>query len=211
MPKVTRSVQEVDAVREQILECAFDILARHGYESLSMSKIGQKMKMTAANLYNYYANKDELLIAIHKKAYGMLYDQMKAAVAETGTPAERYEKLTHAFVEFATKNIHVYDVMFNRPIKQYSDYVGTPQEKMSYDEFHSSLRVLRLTVDVIREYRKTRKDLNAADPKALAVQCMSGLHGIISLHNSGVLKQIAKDPEAAFKNVIENTMKGILG
>lgn len=67
MPKVTRGIQQVDAVREQILDCAFKILVKNGSESLSLAKIGSKMKMTAANLYNYYANKDELLIAILEK------------------------------------------------------------------------------------------------------------------------------------------------
>jgi AcrR family transcriptional regulator len=210
MPKVTRSVQEVNAVREQILNCAFDILAKHGYESLSMSKIGYKMKMTAANLYNYYANKDELLIAIHKKAYGMLYDEMKSAIAAAGTPMERYKMMTYAFVEFATQNVHIYDIMFNRPIKQYSDYIGTPQEKLSYDEYHSSLRVLHLSVDVIRNYRKTRKDLKSIDYKSLAIQCTSALHGIISLKNSGVLRQIVKDPDAALQAMIHNTMRSVL-
>lgn len=207
MPKVTRSVQEVDAVREQILQCAFDILAKHGYESLSMSKIGQKMKMTAANLYNYYANKDELLIAIHKRAYGILYDKIRAAVKSAKTPLERYRKLTYAFVEFATGNINLYDIMFNRPIKQYSDYIGTPQEKLSYDEYHRSIRIQTLTVKIIREYRETKPDLKPADPKKLAVQCMSALHGIISLRNSGVLKQIDDDPETTIKTIIENTMR----
>jgi AcrR family transcriptional regulator len=211
MPKMTRSVQEVDAVREQILQCAFDILAKHGYESLSMSKIGQKMKMTAANLYNYYANKDELLIAIHKKAYGMLYDKTRAAVKSAKTPLERYRKLTDAFVEFATGNVNIYDIMFNRPVKQYSDYIGTPHEKLSYDEYHSSMRLLTFTVKIIKEYRDTRSDLKPADPKSLALHCTSALHGIISLHNSGVLKQIAGDPEAAMKEIIEATMRLVTG
>jgi len=34
-----------------------------------MAKLGSKINMTAANIYNYYTNKDELLIAIHKKTY----------------------------------------------------------------------------------------------------------------------------------------------
>ena len=51
-----------------------------------MAKVGARMKMTAANLYNYYANKDELLIAIHKKAYGMLHDQLRAAVQRPKHP-----------------------------------------------------------------------------------------------------------------------------
>ena len=203
MPKVTRSVEEVDAVREQILGCALKILVQHGYESLSMSKIGHKMKMTAANIYNYYANKDELLIAIHKRAYGMLYDKLRRAVESANTPLERYRNLSYAFVEFGTGNINLYDIMFNRPIKQYSDYIGTPQEELSYDEYHSSLRAFSLTIDVIRDYRESRTDLKPADPQSLAIQCLSALHGIISLHNSGVLKQIVDNPKNTMETVID--------
>ncbi len=56
MPKATRSPEEIDAVKEKILNCAFEILVKNGFERLSMARIGAKMKMTAANLYNYYSN-----------------------------------------------------------------------------------------------------------------------------------------------------------
>ena len=94
MPKATRTSQEVDAVRDEILNCAMDILAKRGYEVLSMSKIGHKMKMTAANLYNYYGSKDELLIAMHKKGFGMTYDTLLNAVNSANTPVDRFKKLT---------------------------------------------------------------------------------------------------------------------
>jgi AcrR family transcriptional regulator len=210
MPKVTRSDAQVNAVREKILDCAFDILAKNGYESLSMAGVGNKMKMTAANLYNYFTNKDELLIGIHKRAYAMLFDDMTRAVAAEIIPMARYEKMTHAFVAFATNNIHIYDIMFNRPVKQYSDYIGTPQEKLSYDEYHSSLKVKHLIVDVIDDYRKTLKNAESAGDKYLPLQWMSLLHGLISLKNSGVLKQIHKDPQAAMQSVIDNTLRMIL-
>ena len=210
MPKVTRSAAQVNAVREKILDCAFDILGKSGYESLSMARVGNKMKMTAANLYNYFSNKDELLIAIHKKAYTMLYDDMTRAVAAETMPKTRYEKMTHAFVAFATNHIHIYDIMFNRPVKQYSDYIGTPQEKLSYDEFHSSLKVMDLIVTVIDDYRKVLKTAESTGVKYLPLQWMSRLHGLISLKNSGVLKQIHKDPQAAMQTVIDDTMRMIL-
>ncbi len=146
MPKVTRSVEEVDVIREKILDCAFKILVKNGYESLSMAKIGSKMKMTAANLYNYYSNKDELLIAIQKKAYAMLYDKLSYAVKMSATPLEKYKNLTYAFVSFGTQNINIYDIIFNRPIRQYSDYADTSQESMSRNEFRSSLQVLFLSI-----------------------------------------------------------------
>jgi len=211
MPKTTRSVEEVDAVRERILDCALKILVKNGYESLSMAKLGSKMNMTAANIYNYYASKDELLIAIHKKTFAMLYNKISNAVKMADTPLQRYQNLTNAFVEFGTQNINIYDVMFNRPVKQYSDYIGTPLEELSSDEFHNSLKALAFAVKIIRDYRETRPDLNPVDAEFLTIQNISALHGIISLHNSGVLFQIADDPEIVLKNVVNNIMRSITG
>ena len=211
MPKITRSDEEVDVVRERILDCALKILVKNGYESLSMAKLGSKMNMTAANIYNYYSSKDELLIAIHKKTYAMLYNKIRNAVETADTPLQRFWNMTNAFVEFGTQNINIYDVMFDRPIKQYSNYIGTPLAELSSDEFHSSLRALSFAVKVIRDYIETRPDLNPADARFLTLQNISALHGIISLHNSGVLYQIVDDPEIVLKNIVNNIMRSITG
>lgn len=211
MPKTTRTPEQVEAVREKILDCAFNILAKRGYESLSMSRVGARMKMTAANLYNYFANKDELLIAIHKKAHIMLYNELASAVETADTPLQRYEYLTYAFVDFGTQHIHLYDLMFNRPIRQYSDYIGTPQEKLSADEYRSSLRVLNLTVEIIAACTSANPKLATADPRSLAVQCFSAIHGVISLRNSGVLKGITDDAPGLIKTYIEKIMQFVTG
>ncbi|MCU0596507.1 MAG: TetR/AcrR family transcriptional regulator, partial [Desulfobacterota bacterium] len=63
MPKVTRSSEEIEEVKDQILDEALSILVMDGYDGLSMNRLGAGMNMTAANLYNYYGNKNELLIA----------------------------------------------------------------------------------------------------------------------------------------------------
>jgi len=211
MPKVTRSDAEIDAVRERILECALKILVKNGYENLSMTKLGSKMNMTAANLYNYYTNKDELLIAIHKKTYAMLYEKIRGSVKTTDTPLQRFRNMVNAFVEFGTHNMNIYDVMFNRPVKQHSDYIGTPLEKISSDEFHNSLKVLNFAVKIVKGYRDTRPDLKHVDPEFLAIQSVSALHGVISLHNSGVLYQVADDPELVLKNIVNNIIRSITG
>ncbi len=211
MPKITRSVEEVAVVRERILDCALKILVKNGYENLSMAKLGSKMNMTAANIYNYYGSKDELLIAIHKKTYGMLYNKMRNAVKTAATPLQRFWNMVNAFVKFGTSNINIYDVMFNRPIKQYSDYVGTPLEELSSDEFHSSLRALSFADKIIRDYIETRADINPDDAKLLTIQNISALHGIISLHNSGVLHQIVDAPEIVLNNIVNNIMRSITG
>lgn len=209
MPKATRSVEEVEEVKERILEQAFRILIKEGYENLSMGKLGSKMKMTAANLYNYYGNKDELLIAIHKKSYQMIHDRIRAAVNKVSTPLDRVKELARAFVEFGTENVNIYDIMFNRPIRQYSDYIGTPQEKLSYEEYHNSIKALVFAVTVVRDYIESRPDLANSDPKFLTIKFLSALHGIISLHNSGVLFEMDDNPELIMNAIIDSTIRSL--
>ena len=52
-------------------------------------------------------------------------------VSMADTPLDRYKNIAYAFVDFGTKNVNIYDIMFNRPIRQYSDYIGTPLEAQS--------------------------------------------------------------------------------
>lgn len=211
MPKITRSVEEVDAVRKRILDCAMKILVKNGYESLSMAKLGTKMNMTAANIYNYYASKDELLIAIHKKTFAMLYDKVSSAVEKADTPLQRFWNMISAFVDFGTSNVNIYDVMFNRPVKQNSDYIGTPLEEVSADEFRNSIKTLAFADKVIRDYIETRPEIKPEEANLLTIQSISALHGIISLHNSGILRQIADDQEAVLKNIVSNIIRSITG
>jgi AcrR family transcriptional regulator len=211
MPKATRSIEEIAEVRERILDSALDILAKNGYENLSMGRLGSRMNMTAANLYNYFGNKDEVLIAIHKKTFEMLHGMIRTAVKGVETPLERIKALAYAFVEFGTNNVNIYDIMFNRPIRQYSDYIGTPQEALAFDEYNNSLKTLAYAVMIFRDYAETRPDLATVDPKLLTIRHLSALHGIISLHNSRILFEMDDNPADVLKAVIDDVIETITG
>jgi AcrR family transcriptional regulator len=211
MPKATRSIEEIAEVRERILDGALDILAKNGFDSLSMGRLGSRMNMTAANLYNYFGNKDELLIAIHKKTFEMLHAALRSAVKNAETPFDRLKALVYAFVKFGTDNVNIYDIMFNRPIRQYSDYIGTPQEALARDEYNNSIKALAFAVMVFRDYAETRSDLRVIDPKLLTIRHLSALHGIISLHNSRILFEMDEKPDVILNTVIDKVIESIAG
>lgn len=211
MPKATRSIEEIAEVRERIMESALDILAKNGYENLSMGRLGSRMNMTAANLYNYFGNKDEVLIAIHKKTFEMLHGAIRAAVKGVETPLERIKALAYAFVDFGTNNVNIYDIMFNRPIRQYSDYIGTPQEALAFDEYNNSMKTLAYAVMIFRDYAETRPDLAQIDPKLLTIRHLSALHGIISLHNSRILFEMDDNPAVVLRAVIDDVIETLTG
>ena len=56
MPKKARSEQEVQQVREEILDKTLELINEVGYENFTMRKLADKLNMTATPIYQYYKN-----------------------------------------------------------------------------------------------------------------------------------------------------------
>jgi AcrR family transcriptional regulator len=82
MARPARTVGEVEIAKKKIISAAMEILYKDGFELLSMKKIGSKLGMTAANLYNYFSSKDELYIEMRRYGFLELYDRLDTAVRE---------------------------------------------------------------------------------------------------------------------------------
>src|SRR4029077_14098547 len=67
--------------RVNILDAAYDIVKEEGWQALSMRKIADKIEYTAPIIYEYYANKEAILLELSKKGFEMLATKMKAAAA----------------------------------------------------------------------------------------------------------------------------------
>ncbi len=65
--------------RERVLSSAIALADEAGIESLSMRRLGQKLGVEAMSLYNYVANKDDLLIGM----LDIVVDEMEAPAAGT--------------------------------------------------------------------------------------------------------------------------------
>jgi len=206
MSKTTRSEQEIEEIKYRILEEALTILRDEGFDNLSMYKLGKQTGMTAANLYNYYKNKDQLIIAIHKKTFEMLYNMLTESIAPEKDPMEKLKKIIRTFVHFGKTYPNFYDLMFNRKVPQVSDYQGTREELMSRDEYQSSIRNLHLVVEIGKEILSSHPEFKGMDLELSFIKMFSELHGIISLNNSGLLQVIVSNHEILLQNITENLL-----
>ena len=98
--------------RVNILDAAYDIVKDEGWQALSMRKIADKIEYTAPIIYEYYANKDAILLELTKKGFEMLANKMKTAAAKHLEPAEQIEAMWLAYWNFAFAHKEYYQLMF---------------------------------------------------------------------------------------------------
>lgn len=68
-----------EQTRVNILDAAYDIVKDEGWQALSMRKIADKIEYTAPIIYEYYANKEAILLELTKKGFMLLSARMQEA------------------------------------------------------------------------------------------------------------------------------------
>ena len=81
-----------------------------------MRKIAKRIKMTAANLYNYFTHKYELYVELIVNGFNLLYQQLNEAINSQDDDFKKIEALLKTYINFGINNAQYFDLMFNRAI-----------------------------------------------------------------------------------------------
>jgi len=207
MPRAARSDEEVEAVKDGIVQSAMEILVEEGFESLTMEKVGARMNMTAANLYKYFVNKMDLFREIHKRTFDLLYEKLSRSYGPQDDEMEKVVKMIEAYVRFGLENPNYYEVMFNIPTPKYADFIGTQFEEAALEERQNALKLLDLVVGAVEALAASRPGIRDMDPKALALRSWCTLHGLVSLCNNRFIAAVDVEPEKLAAQVVEDALR----
>ena len=98
--------------RINILDAALKIARQEGWQALSMRKIADAIEYTAPIIYEYFANKEAILLELTKKGFSILTEQIKQAKEKHRLPAKQLEAMWFAYWGFAFAEKELYQVMF---------------------------------------------------------------------------------------------------
>ena len=101
-----------EETRVNILDASLDIVKEEGWQALSMRKIADKIEYTAPIIYEYFANKEAILMELTRKGFLILARDMKAAKEKHRLPAKQIEAMWLAYWNFAFTQKELYQVMF---------------------------------------------------------------------------------------------------
>jgi AcrR family transcriptional regulator len=125
-----------EETRINILDAALQIVKQEGWQALSLRKIADAIEYTAPIIYEYFANKEAILLELTRKGFLLLDRELQQAKAEHRLPAKQLEAMWLAYWNFAFDNKELYQVMFGVSTNCCCELVNQlPEAELPWDAF----------------------------------------------------------------------------
>jgi AcrR family transcriptional regulator len=101
-----------EETRINILDASLQIVKEEGWQALSMRKIADVIEYTAPIIYEYFSNKEAILLELTRKGFLILSNDLREAKSKHRLPAKQLEAMWFAYWNFAFANKELYQGMF---------------------------------------------------------------------------------------------------
>lgn len=112
MASKDRILRLKEETRCNILDASLKIVKEKGWDALSMRKIADEIEYTAPIIYEYFANKDAILMELTRKGFLMLAKQLEEARDKHRDPAKQLEAMWMTYWNFAFAERELYQLMY---------------------------------------------------------------------------------------------------
>lgn len=192
MDKVRKQKRQAQT-KNEILQAAEEILITSQINDLTMRSLAKSLSISGANLYNYYKNKDEILIDLYKKTCNIFLNKLKTQPFDEQNPLQSFTDLCCFMCLFRIENSKIYrEISLQKPFKE------TPEELTAIREyFKKRIRELRPT------YLKTKKSDDSINNIILALA-----EGVASLVTSSFSEERLESGMKIMKEGMDTLLLG---
>src|SRR5436305_11222994 len=90
--------------REEILEAAVRLFAKHGYPETDMQVLADTLGVGKGTLYRYFPSKQDLFLATADRVMRKLREAVDASIADVEDPLEQVRTGVHAYLAFVSQH-----------------------------------------------------------------------------------------------------------
>jgi AcrR family transcriptional regulator len=108
-----------EATRRELIEAGAELLAREGPAGLSVRAVADAVGVTTSAIYTLFGSKSELVRAMYRTGFASLRDHLDD-VPDSDDPWADILALGLAYRASAVAGPHLYEVMFGRPIPEFT-------------------------------------------------------------------------------------------
>jgi len=188
--------QDIADFRAELCKVATERFARFGYEGVTMRQLAEALGCSPKTPYRYFKDKADILATVRAQAFEKFADALEKARTGVTDAAERGRLTGEAYLGFALKNPHAYRIMFeiDAPVDDKHPELGPAADRAA------------------RYITRGAEEMAAAgiievDPKLFGWSLWAAIHGIVMLHQSGMLAH-GPDYKALYAFLGLTMMKG---
>lgn len=189
-----RIQRQKEETRSNILEAALEIVKEDGWQALSMRKIADKIEYTAPIIYEYFENKEGILLELTRQGNQLLLKDFHAAKAAHDTPEKQLTAMWTAYWDFAFANKQLYQLMFGVDMNCC--------ETKQLPEAEASRNLLRDAIIQVMKSESPDKEMVSRKYYTF----WSVIHGLISIN---LVRKCTND-EKMNRQILDDAIKGII-
>jgi AcrR family transcriptional regulator len=120
-------------VRDELIDAAEQLLVEHGSaNAVSVAEIVRRVGVTAPMLYNHFADKDALFVAVHTRQMLQFRRYLQRAGRGAPTAVDGLERRGRAYIRYATTHRDAYKALFMSSGAVLDDpFSGQPEHDLS--------------------------------------------------------------------------------
>ena len=169
-----RKIRQKGEVKASILQAAWQLVEKEGWQSLSIRKIADAIEYSAPVIYDHFANKEAFLLEFTKRGFQQLNEELIKARDKFKNPEQQMEAIAYAYWKFAFNHKEYYQLMYG---------LGMPGCE-AVKQIPELATFTEIILAPVREMLKKSKNTNA-DPYLKLHTFWSTLHGLISINMMG--------------------------
>jgi len=192
MARKTRSPEVIEKIKSSIIEESMKLILEKGFENMSLRKLAARVGMSAANLYYYYASKDEIYLNIQIKGFRRLQSCLENIQVSELNPVESLGQMIRAYLTFGFTNPDYYQIMLNSNTPRYLEYKNQNKsmEPVALEAKQMAINSISAPLKAIERISKDTGSIPESDIFFRAYQLWITLHGIVTLNNRNILQEL---------------------
>lgn len=203
-----RKEREREEVKDLILNAAREIFLSEGYENTSIRKIASRIEYSPGVIYLHYKDKNDLLLALHDKAFECKMNALFHSTQHIADPLDRLRQIGLSYIQYGIDNPQDYDLMF--VLSCTMETLATKEE--FWKDGAQAIGVVKATVKECIDAGYFREDLDLDEASLLL---WSQVHGMVTLYCKERLNIYPIEDKKAFLmstfelffNVVTNNFK----
>jgi AcrR family transcriptional regulator len=182
-------------VREGILAGAREIASQEGWQAVTIRKVAERIEYSPPTIYEYFENKEAILLELLRQGFDRLHAAMQAAQATTDDPELRVISVMHAYWDFAFRCPELYQVMHSLGGVTFNRVEAPAQAKAAF----------QVLLDVLENWKQAN-EAREADVGDCADILWGTAHGLIALTMAGRISE----GQAYSRALMDQAIHGLL-